>query len=281
MNRVDAHHHLWDLADGVPDWLVPAEMEPIRRSFGTADLAAAAGAAGVDATVLVQTVHDVAETQRFLRLAEVSPLIRAVTGWVELDRPGVDERVQALKAGPGGGYLRGLRHGAQNEPDDGWLARPAVIDGVRAAAGAGLVYELLVKPPQLPAALELVQAVPDASFVLDHAGKPTIVDDAWQPWADQVAALAVASNVVCKLSGLVTEDGPAWSVDRLRRYTDHLLHTFGPNRLMWGSDWPVCLLRTDYARWAAAADELLAGLSELERGQVLAGTAARIYRLDP
>jgi L-fuconolactonase len=281
VNRVDAHHHLWDTSGGVPGWLVPADMEPIRRSFDTSDLAAAAGSAGVDATVLVQTVHEVAETQQFLRLAEASPLIRAVTGWVELDRPGVTDRVQALQAGAGGGYLRALRHGAQSEPDDGWLARPAVVDGVRAAAAAGLVYELLVQPPQLPAALELVRSLPAAAFVLDHAGKPAIAADAWQPWADQDAALAAAPNVGCKLSGLVTEDGASWSVDRLRRYTDHLLDTFGPARLMWGSDWPVCLLRTDYARWAAAADELIAGLSADERAQVLAGTATRVYRLDP
>jgi len=279
MRRIDAHHHLWDLSGGVPDWLVPAPMAPIRRSFDAGDLTRAAEAVGVDATVLVQTVHEVEETREFLRVAAGAELIAAVTGWVDLQAPDVADQVATLRAGDGGQYLRGLRHGAQSEPDDGWLTRPAVVAGVRAAATTGVLYELLVTPRQLPAAIELVRAVPEASFVLDHGGKPDIAAGGWQPWADDVTTLAAEPNVACKLSGLVTEDGPDWSVDRLRRYAGHLLSAFGPGRLMWGSDWPVCLLRAPYEGWAAAADELLAELSADERHQVLAGTAERVYQL--
>jgi len=278
-DRVDAHHHLWSVEPTVPDWLVPDEMAPISRSFTTTDLAAAVEGTGVVATVVVQTVHDVVETEQFLGVADLTPLIAAVTGWVDLTHDGVGDELARLADVPGGSYLRAIRHGAQGEPDDGWLARPEVIEGVRAVGAAGLVYELLTIPPQLPAATELVRALPDVAFVLDHAGKPLIATDGWQPWADDIAALAASPNVVCKLSGLVTEDTATWTARHLHRYVDHLLDVFGPARLLFGSDWPVCLLRTDYAGWVNAAEILTAGLSDDERDAIFAGNARMLYAL--
>lgn len=279
IDRVDAHHHLWSVEPTVPDWLASDEMAPISRSFTTADLSAAVDRTGVTATVLVQTVHEVLETEQFLGAAELTPLIAAVTGWVDLTDEGVADELARLAEVPGGSYLRAIRHGAQGEPDDRWLARPEVIEGVRAVGAAGLVYELLTIPPQLPAAVDLVQALPDVRFVLDHAGKPLIATDGWQPWADDVAALAALPNVVCKLSGMVTEDTPDWTAGHLQRYVDHLLDVFGPTRLLFGSDWPVCLLRTDYAGWVDAADTLTAGLSDDERSAVFAHNARTLYSL--
>lgn len=279
IDRVDAHHHLWTVEPTVPDWLAPDEMAPISRSFTTADLSAAVEGTGVVATVLVQTVHEVLETEQFLGVAELTPLIAAVTGWVDLTDDGVADELARLAEVPGGGYLRAIRHGAQGESDNRWLARPEVIEGVRAVGAAGLVYELLTIPPQLPAAVDLVQALPDVRFVLDHASKPLIATDGWQPWADDIAALAALPNVVCKLSGMVTEDTPDWTAAHLRRYVDHVLEAFGPTRLLFGSDWPVCLLRTDYAGWVAAAATLTAGLSDDERSAVFAGNARALYSL--
>jgi L-fuconolactonase len=279
IDRVDAHHHLWSVEPTVPDWLQGPATAPISRSFTTTDLTDAIEGTGVVATVLVQTVHEVLETEQFLGVAELTPLIAAVTGWVDLTDEGVADELARLREVPGGSHLRAIRHGAQGEPDDGWLARPEVIEGVRVVGAAGLVYELLTIPRQLPAAVQLVRALPEVSFVLDHAGKPLIATDGWQPWADDIAALAALPNVVCKLSGLVTEDTPAWTAAHLARYVDHLLEVFGPARLLFGSDWPVCLLRTDYAGWVDAADTLTAGLSESERAAVFAGNARTLYSL--
>jgi L-fuconolactonase len=279
IDRVDAHHHLWSVEPTVPDWLQGDEMAPISRSFTTTDLAAAVEGTGVTSTVLVQTVHEVLETEQFLGVADLTPLIVAVTGWVDLTDEGVADELARLREVPGGGHLRAIRHGAQGEPDDGWLARPDVIEGVRAVGAAGLVYELLTIPPQLPAAVALVRALPDMRFVLDHASKPLIATDGWQPWADDIATLAALPNVVCKLSGMVTEDSPQWTPAHLARYVDHLLEVFGPARLLFGSDWPVCLLRTDYAGWVNAADTLTAGLSQSEQAAVFAGNARSLYSL--
>ncbi len=279
-DRVDAHHHLWSVEPEVPEWLTGAETEAIRRTFTVDDLTAATAGLGVTATVLVQTVHSEDETRDFLGVAADVPLIAAVTGWTDLESHGVADRLSVLQDVRGGNRLRAIRHGAQGEPDPGWLARPAVVAGVRAVGAAGLAYELLVKPPQLEAAAALVRSCPEVSFVLDHAGKPEIEAGSWEPWASRIAELAAADNLTCKLSGLVTEDGPDWSVEHLRRYVDHLLETFGPQRMLFGSDWPVCLLRTGYASWVAAADELLSGLSTDEYAAVTGNTARGVYRLD-
>ena len=277
---IDGHHHLWDPARRAYPWLVGPGLQPLRRRYHLGDLRAALPAE-VGATVLVQTVSDRAETAEFLATAAGSAgLIAGVVGWVDLTAPDVADQIAELRAGPGGDRLVGVRHQVQDEPDPRWLLRPAVLRGLRAVAAAGLRYDLLVTTPQLPAALTATEAVPRLEFVLDHLAKPPIAADGWQPWAAGLAALASRPNVTAKVSGLVTEDH--WrQVDpgRLRRYADLAWACFGPDRLMFGSDWPVCTLVTGYAQVLAVAGELAAGLSPAERSAFFAGTAQRVYRL--
>jgi L-fuconolactonase len=276
--RVDAHHHVWDLTVRPQEWLAGEAFAPIRRSFGVEDLEPAARTAGVTATVLVQTVPLPQETPDLLAIAAKGGLVKAVTGWVDLTSPSVADDLAALRGGPHGGYLKAVRHLVQDEPDPDWLRRPDVVRGLRAVADAGLLYELLVYPHQLPAAVAAVTALPDAPFVLDHCAKPRIAEGVVEPWATGIADLARRENVTCKLSGLVTEaDWTQWTVDGLRSYVDHVLEQFGPQRLMFGSDWPVCLLATGYDRWLSTVDELIGGLSEGERAAIRGGTASRVY----
>ncbi|WP_133903245.1 amidohydrolase family protein [Actinophytocola oryzae] len=266
---VDAHHHLWDPRRRTYDWL--AGLDAIGRPYTEADLRAVTPAA---ATVLVQTVSSVEETVEFLAVAESSSLVAGVVGWVDLTAPDVAERLAELGDGP----LVGIRHQAQDEPDPDWLVRPEVVRGIRAVAAAGLTYDILVKPEQHEAAVELADAVPGVRLVLDHAGKPAIADGGYEPWAAFLTSIAARPNVFCKLSGLVTEaDWTRWTVDGLRPYAAHVLETFGPDRVMFGSDWPVCELAATYDQVYSAARDFTAALSTSERAEVFGGTAARAY----
>lgn len=281
MTVVDAHHHVWDLAVRDQDWIRGEPMASIARSFGLDELRPQAAAEGVAATVLVQTVVGTAETPELLALADADPLVAAVTGWADLTSPALADDLAALRAGPGGRWLRAVRHQVQHEPDPGWLARPDVVAGLRTVADAGLAYELLVLPLQLPAAVEAVRAVPAGVFVLDHCAKPPVASGVLEPWAAGVRALAALPNAVCKLSGLVTEARwDDWSVAGLAPYAEVVLDAFGPRRVMAGSDWPVCLLAATYAGVWRAHRALLGGLSPDEQDDVLAGTARRTYRID-
>jgi L-fuconolactonase len=276
--RVDAHHHIWDLSVRDQAWLDGEQFTGIRRTFTIDDLAPDAQAVGVEATVLVQTVGLPEETPELLRVAAADDLVAAVTGWVDLTAPSVADDIAALRTGIGGGYLRAVRHLVQDEPDPDYLCRADVRRGLRAVAEAGLGYELLVKPPQLPAALRVVEELPEVEFVLDHCGKPYIADGVLEPWASQIRELAGHENITCKLSGLVTEaDWTGWTPGSLRPYVDVVVEAFSPQRLMFGSDWPVCLLATSYGRWVATVDELIADLSEDERAAIVDGTARRFY----
>jgi L-fuconolactonase len=278
--RVDAHHHVWDLTVRDQPWTTG--LPPLRRSFGFAELCPHLRTHDIDGTVLVQTVTVAEETPELLDLAARGPMVLGVVGWVNLAAPGVADRLAELRAAPGGQRLAGIRHQVQGEPDPRWLCRPAVRRGLAAVADAGLAYDLLITPSQLDAAIETVAALPGLRFVLDHAGKPRIRDHELEPWRDLIGQLALHGNVTCKLSGLVTEtDRAAWTVDDLRPYADTLFDAFGPERLMFGSDWPVCLLAASYDQVVIAAEELTAGLSCAERAAVFGGTAARAYGLAP
>ncbi|WP_439423168.1 amidohydrolase family protein [Saccharothrix sp. HUAS TT10] len=278
--RIDAHHHLWDLTARPQEWLDDPALEPIRGDFGPADLRAVTERAGVDATVLVQVLPDVDETAEFLALADSSDLVAGVVGWVDLTAPDVAEQLDRLRRGPGGDRLTGVRHLVQSEPDADWLVRPDVLAGLRAVRDAGLVYDLLTRPHQLTAALEAVRAVPDLVFAVDHLSKPDIAGRVLQPWATRLSALAAEPNVVAKVSGLVTEaDWARWTAADLRPYVDVAVEAFGPDRLMVGSDWPVCLLAADYERVFTTVAELLDGCSAAERDQLFGGTAVRVYGL--
>ncbi|PBC59743.1 amidohydrolase [Streptomyces sp. Tue6028] len=275
---VDAHHHVWDLSVRDQDWITGPGLQPLRRDFGMSDLEPEARAVGVDRTVLVQTVTVAGETPEFLALARESALVAGVVGWTDLTRPDVAEELARLRELPGGGYLKGIRHQVQGESDPQWLLRPDARRGLAAVAAAGLVYDLVVLPHQLPACAAAAADHPGLTFVLDHAGKPPIAQGVLEPWAASVRTLAALPNTVCKLSGLVTEADPAdWTVEDLRPYADTVLDAFGPARLMFGSDWPVCTLAATYGRVVDATRELLSGLDGEETEAVLSGTATRVY----
>jgi L-fuconolactonase len=254
-------------------------MAAIRRNFSLDDLKDSARAANVVATVLVQTVTVPAETPELLAIAAADSLVAAVVGWTDLTSPGIAEDLARLRSEPGGSYLAGIRHQVQSEPDADWLRGPDVIRGLRAVAAAGLCYDLVVRPHQIPAAEYAAAAVPDLTFVLDHAGKPPIASGDLRSWAAAVGELAAQPNTVCKLSGLVTEAVPGTPMREFAPVSDVILSAFGPDRVMFGSDWPVCLLASDYSGVVALAHMLVAGLSDAERAAVFAGTAARVYRI--
>jgi L-fuconolactonase len=277
---IDAHHHVWDLAARDQPWISGPAMDPIRRSFGVDDLGPEAAAAGVTATVVVQTVADVTETEELLDLAEATPLVAGVVGYVDLAAPDVGERLDRLRERPSGGWLVGIRSPVQDEPDPGWLTRPAVLDGLREVARRDLVYDLLIRAHQLEAARAAVTEVPHGRYVLDHLAKPAIASGGWEPWASDLAALGARGNVSAKLSGLVTEASwSTWATGDLRPYVEHALAVFGPDRLLFGSDWPVCTLAAPYGRVTAATRELVAGLSTTEQAAVMGGTAVTVYGL--
>ncbi|QIB42272.1 amidohydrolase family protein [Streptomyces aureoverticillatus] len=280
---IDAHHHVWDLGVRDQEWITGPAMAPIRRTFTADDLAPHARAAGVVATVLVQTVTVAEETPEFLALAADSDLIAGVVGWTDLTRPGIADTLAALTELPGGKHLVGIRHQVQAEPDPDWLLRPDVRRGLAAVADAGLVYDLVVRPDQLPMCAEAAARLPQLTFVLDHLGKPPIASGDLEPWASSLRAFAPLPNTVAKLSGLVTEaDWASWTVAGLRPYADTALEAFGPARLMFGSDWPVSGLAATYREVVEAARALTSALSDTECAQVFAGTAGRVYGLaDP
>jgi L-fuconolactonase len=280
---IDAHHHVWDPGARQHHWL--AGQPRLRRAFGLADFAKESAAVGVTASVLVQVLASTAETEDLLAAAAATagqlPEVAGVVGWVDLTADDVHRELDRLRARPGGDRLAGVRHLVQDEPDPGWLGRPDVRRGLRAVGAAGLAYDLLVRPSQLPAALRVTADLDEVRFVLDHGGKPEISAGRIEPWAGLIAEMAALPNLTCKLSGLVTEAGPAWTPASFEPYVDHLLESFGPGRLMFGSDWPVCTVAASYAEVTALARGLLAGrLSEDEQAAVFGMTAASMYRLN-
>jgi L-fuconolactonase len=277
---IDAHHHVWDLGIRDQDWITGPDLAPLRRNFLLEDYRAVAVPNGVAASVVVQTVTAPGETPELLALAEHSDLIAGVVGWTDLTAPDVADRIAVLIGSPGGEKLVSLRHQVQSEPDPGWLVRPDVLRGLAAVAAAGLAYDLVITAGQLGVAAQAAAAVPGLLFVLDHLGKPPIASSATHPWADDLRRLAARQNTVAKLSGLVTEaDWHRWRVEDLRPYAEVALEAFGPDRLMAGSDWPVCTLAAGFADVLAAARELTGHLSAAEHAAVFAGTATRAYRL--
>ena len=273
--RIDAHHHVWDLDVREQPWT--AELPALRRSFGIDELRPTLMANEIDATVLVQTICIADETPELLALAHAEPVIAGVVGWIDLTAPDAADQLAMLQDGEGGRRLVGIRHQVQEEPDPRWLCRADVRRGLAAVGEAGLAYDLLVKPQQLASAVDTVRALPDMRFVLDHAGKPAIRDGAMQPWHAELVELARLPNVAVKLSGLVTEAADEWTLEQLRPYADVMLQAFEPFRIMFGSDWPVCLLAASYREVVAAAQELTAKLSSAERDDVFGETAARWY----
>ncbi|MBR1286372.1 amidohydrolase family protein [Bradyrhizobium sp. AUGA SZCCT0177] len=273
MMRIDAHHHLWSLARGDYGWLTPA-LAPIHRDFSLSDLAPHLAAANIRGTILVQAAPTEAETMFLLDIAAKAQVVRGVVGWTDFDVADGGARIDALAMHK---LLVGLRPMVQDMPDDDWLLRPGLAPLLAAMARNNLAFDALVLPRHLPRLLRLVDDHPYLQFVLDHCAKPRLATGETADWYRDVALLAERPNIVCKLSGLVTEAAPDWQITDLRTAVDHVVACFGPHRLLWGSDWPVVNLAGGYEKWIAAAETLLAGLSPDEKAAIFGGNAARIY----
>ena len=270
-------------------WLDQDGLGPLRRDFTLADLEPEAAAAGVGATVVVQTVTEPGETPEMLALAASHGLVAGVVGWVDLTDPGVADALAALRGLPGSEYLAGIRHPVLIEADPDWLSRPDVLRGLAALAGTGLVYDVVCTQQQLPAAVTAATAVPGLTFVLDHLGNPDGTAAGHGPWERALRAFAALPNTVAKLSGVLSDSfagraTPAvpglGDIDSgVRGYAEAALDAFGPGRLMFGSDWPPCTLTTTYRGVLGAARALTAALSPAEQAAIFAGTARRVYGL--
>ena len=271
---IDAHHHLWDPRSRRYPWL--SDVPSLDRAFQSSDLSAAIAELPVKGTVVVQATSTDEETRWLLDAAQSSDLILGVVGWVDLLRPGVSERLMQLSNLP----LVGIRHQAQDEPDPAWLVRAEVIQGLGAVRDAGLPFDLLVRRQQRPAALRLVASMPDQYFVIDHLAKPEIAAGEWSSWYAWMVAMASHPAVFCKISGLVTEaDWRSWRTQHLKRYINAALELFGPDRCMFGSDWPVSLLAAEYGEVVNLVEAAIPGLTAAERDSLWRGTATSVYGL--
>lgn len=280
---VDAHHHFWDTGRADRDYYwMGDDLAAIRGHYGPEQLRPLIRAAGIDRTVIVQTIPSVPETEDFLATAAATDFVAGVVGWVDLTDPGVDGQLARLKARPDGRYLVSIRHQVHDESDPEWLSRGDVRNGIGAVGRAGLAYDVLVRSRELPSALALVQSFPEMRFVVDHIAKPEIKAHQLEPWASRMQPLAAYPNVWVKVSGMVTEaDWAHWAPDDLVPYVQRLIDWFGPGRLLFGSDWPVCTLAASYGQVVDAARHALGKLTPDEMGLVFGGNAVEAYRLAP
>jgi L-fuconolactonase len=274
---IDSHLHLWDPQRLSYPWL----FSPLDRAFLPADFRAAS--AGVDIEALVFLECDAALNQAFAEAQQVlvwandEPRIAAMVCNAPLEKG--DAARADLDRLAGIEKVRGVRRIYQDQPDPTYCLRPDFVAGVRALADYGLSFDLCLKHPQLQATIELADACPNVPMVLDHIAKPGIAAGLMQPWADQMRDLARRENVVCKLSGVVTEAAADWTPATLRPYMDVALEAFGPSRIMFGGDWPVSTLRLTYPKWVAMVDDLIRDLTETEKRQIYRDTARAFYRL--
>jgi L-fuconolactonase len=273
---IDAHFHCWRLARADYGWLTPA-LGAIHRDITIEDWQRESQPLGVTGGVLVQAAPTAAETVFLLQQAAQHDTVRGVVGWVDLLAHEAPERIARLAAAQP--KLKGLRPMLQDIADADWMLQPALAPALDAMAAHGLVFDALVKPAHLPRLRVLCERHPGLRVVIDHGAKPDIAGAQWQPWADDLQRLARETSALCKLSGLLTEAGPRPAHDAARRWAEHLLDTFGPQRLLWGSDWPVLELAATYRDWWDQTQALLAPLSESARRAVLGANATRIYRL--
>jgi L-fuconolactonase len=275
---IDSHHHLWQYSPEEYGW-IHEQMSVLRQDFLLPELREVAATSGVDGFVSVQARQSVQETHTLLELARDEPLIRGVVGWVPLADPNVARILDSLADQP---LLKGLRHVVQDEPDDRFILGPDFNRGIDHLTGRGLVYDVLIFARQLPPSIEFVDRHPDLPMVLDHIAKPTIVAGQFdREWEKNFRELAKRDHVTCKFSGVVTEvRDDSWSIDTIRPYWDVAIDAFTPGRLMFGSDWPVCRLKTEHSQWLETVRNLASELTSDEQDQFFAANAIRAYNLE-
>jgi len=276
--QIDAHHHFWNPARGDYGWM-PEDNATLNRAYGPADIAPHLAESGIDATILVQAAPSIAESEYMLGIADATPHVAAVTGWVDFESPAHAAELERLAGHP---KFRGVRPMIQDIPDDDWMLREDVRWGYEAVTALGLRFEALGFPRHIDNFLTIFTRHPDMKVVIDHCMKPRIAarDAAgFRAWADGMARLAAETSAFCKFSALITEADPDWTVEDLRPYAEHVITVFGAGRVMWGSDWPVCRLAGEYADWRNAALDLTAGCSDAEQAAIYGGTANSFYDL--
>lgn len=279
MDIVDSHHHFWDPGRYRYPWM-NERMDAVRRPFGPEDLLPEARASGVSQTVVVQTLHDERETLELLAIADESELVAGVVGWVDLCAPNVEEQVARLRDSPGGDHLVGIRHLVHEEGDPDWLRRTDVRRGLEVLSRLGLPFDLLIRARELPAAIDVARTLPDLRLIIDHVAKPDVRRGGDRAWANGIQAIGACENVSCKVSGLVTETGwDDWTFEEFVPVIERASEVFGFDRLLFGSDWPVCLLAASYAQVVQITEHALSGISPEERRRFYAVNARRFYRL--
>ena len=279
--RIDSHHHVWDLSVREQGWMVGEALNPIKKNFSINDLRQAITGCGIDKTVVVQTVTNYDETPELLELADTDDLVAGVVGFLKIDAEDAIAHLDSYQSLRGFKYLVGIRDIAHDYEDVKYLSKPQVIKNVQELGKRGLVYDLLTKTPHMRAAIDLVKACPNTKFVLDHISKPYIAKADMQPWADQITELASFENVVVKVSGLFTEaDWKNWKKEDFWPYLEHITKSFTPNRMMFGSDWPVCLLAATYKQSIDLVEEFTSKFSESEKNAFWAATANTAYGLN-
>lgn len=276
--RIDAHQHFWNPARGDYFWM-PADDPTLSRPYAPADLAPHLLRHGMDATVLVQAAATVDESEYLLGIGDATSFVAGVIGWVDFERPAHKSVLKRLSRHP---KFKGVRPMIQDIPDDGWMLREDVQWGFRAVADLGLTFDALGLPRHLANFLTILKRHPDMRVVIDHCMKPQIRNhspESFAHWAEGMARIAGETGAYCKFSALVTEADPGWSVEDLRPYADHVIRSFGPERVMWGSDWPVCRLRAEYDKWFGAAQTLTAPYGAAAEARIYGQTAVEFYGL--
>ena len=275
--KIDAHHHFWNYDPAQYGW-IDESMGVLRRDFLPVDLQPEIESAGIDGVVSVHARQTLEETRWLLNLADEHAFIKGVVGWVPLAEVDVREQLDSLARVP---KLKGVRHVVQDEPDDDFILGDAFNAGVDALAKHGLVFDILIYERQLPQTVQFVDRHPQQVFVLDHLAKPQAKKSLVEPWREDIRKLAERENVYCKVSGLTTEaDWQSWTEQQLSVYLDAVFEAFGTKRLMFGSDWPVCLLATTYGAWYDFVQRQFAGLSAEEQNSIFGHTAVDVYQLD-
>jgi len=281
MLRIDSHHHIWDLSVRAQDWMQGDEVAPISRTILMDELEPELERANIDYTVIVQTVANPDETPEFLDLSLSHPKICAVVGWLNLESKDIRPQLEKYLQHKGAKNLVSIRDLAQDKSDPNWLLRDDVLANIHRLAEYGLVFDILTRPPQLAAAVEMVKKSPNNSFVLDHISKPYMAKGEMQPWADQISEIASYENVCVKVSGLFTEaNWKSWTTQTFKPYLDHILKSFTPARMMFGSDWPVCLLAATYKDTIELMEDFTKDFSKSEQESFWAETAKRVYKLN-
>lgn len=275
MKIVDAHQHFW--REGLFAGRFPPEMDALLRAYTPEDLKPRLDELGIEQTVLVQTHSALENTYEFLHIAEAHDWVAGVVGWVDLTDPRVGETLDLLTAYP---KFKGVRHQWEDEADPAWIMRREVLRGLREVAKRGLRYDLLAKPPNWDYIPRVAEAVPDLPLVIDHIAKPRIRERQFDDWVAMMARAAEFPQMMCKLSGMVTEaDWHRWTAVDLAPYVDKAIELFGVDRVMYGSDWPVCLLAGSYAEVFHALQECLSGLRQADRAGIMGENAVRFYGL--